>query len=248
MLPVSVFIITLNEEKNIRRVLNSIKEFDETIIVDSGSSDDTINIAKEFNTQVSHQDWLGFSKQKQHAMELCKNDWVLNLDADEEIPTELLEEIKTAIAEDHANSIRFMRNDFFLNKPYPLTCKLPSNVRLYRKSKAAFDKDCMVHESAKVAGKQITLKTPFLHYGYNQIEDLAAKQNDYSSLKALEKFNKGKKFSYLKLALIYPIEFIKKFIFQRYITFGWRGLILSLMNANYAFMKESKLYGLHKNK
>lgn len=247
-IPASVFIITLNEAKNIRRVLESVQEFDEIVVVDSGSDDETIAIAKELGAKVSHQDWLGFSMQKQYAMSLCSNDWVLNLDADEEIPRALLEEIKSTIQDNKVNSVRFLRNDLFLNKPYPKGCKLPSNIRLYRQSKASFDKDCLVHESAKVEGKAPTLNTPFLHYGYNNISDLIAKQNDYSQLKADEKFNNGKKFSYLKLSLIFPIELLKKFIFQRYFLFGFRGLVLSVLNANYAFMKEAKLYGRCKTK
>ena len=247
-IPVSVFIITLNEEKNIQRVLESVQDFNEIIVVDSGSTDNTISIAKKLGAKVSHQDWLGFSKQKQYAMSLCQNDWVLNLDADEEIPVALKKEINSAIESDRANAIRFKRNDLFLNKSYPEICKLPSNVRLYKKSQASFDKDCLVHESADVIGPEITLNTPFIHYGYNEIHTLLQKQNEYSTLKAKEKFLRGKKFSYIKLALVYPVEFIKKFIFQRYISFGWRGLILSLMNANYAFLKEAKLYGLYQNK
>lgn len=247
-IPASVFIITFNEEKNIQRLLESVQDFNEIIVVDSGSTDNTINLAKALGAKVSHQEWLGFSKQKQYAMSLCKNDWVLNLDADEEIPETLKNEIKDAIESNHANAIRFKRNDLFLNKTYPQVCKLPSNVRLYRKSQASFNENCLVHESADVTGPEITLNTPFIHYGYNEIHTLLQKQNEYSTLKAKEKFLKGKRFSYIKLGLVFPIEFIKKFVFQRYISFGWRGLILSLMNANYAFLKEAKLYGLHQNK
>ena len=247
-IPASVFIITLNEEKNIRRVLESVQSFDEIIVVDSGSTDDTTSIAKALGATVFHQDWLGFSKQKQHAMSLCKNDWVLNLDADEEIPEALLMEVEAEIKNGKSSAIRFKRNDLFLNKTYPKTCKLPSNVRLYKKSQASFDENCLVHESADVTGPEVTLNTPFIHYGYNEIHTLLQKQNEYSTLKAKEKFLNGENFSYTKLALVYPIEFIKKFIFQRYVSFGWRGFILSLMNANYAFLKEAKLFGLHKSK
>ncbi len=241
----SVFIITKNEEKNIARVLESIKEFNEIIIVDSGSTDRTLEIAQQHNCKIHHQDWLGFSKQKQHAMNLCTYDWVLNLDADEEIPPQLSEEIKQHISKENISGLRFLRNDLFLGKSYPRYCKLPSNIRMYRKSHAHFDSECLVHESATIAGHIETLSTPFLHYGYNEIEALAYKQNQYSSLKSLEKFQKGKSFSYLKLLLIFPIEFIKKLIFQRYFLFGFRGFILATMNANYAFLKEAKLFSLH---
>lgn len=244
-LPISVFIVSMNEEHNIKRALNSVAEFDEVILVDSGSQDNTVNIANEMGATIYHQDWLGYSKQKQFAMSLCKHDWVLNIDADEELPEKLIEEIKEITSQSDINSVRFRRNDYFLNKPYPSTLRLPSNIRLYRKSQAYFDDTCLVHESAKVKGKEVCLKTPFIHYGYNDIEPLVGKFNHYSSLRALEKFQKGKKHSLIKLLLIFPVEFLRKLIFQRYITFGWRGFILALLNAHYAFLKEAKLMALH---
>jgi hypothetical protein len=99
-----------------------------------------------------------------------------------------------------------------------------------------------------VKGKRKFINTPFLHYGYNDIDTLAGKLNDYSTLKAQEKFNKGKKAKILKLALSFPVELLRKLIFQRFCLFGWRGFILSLMYAHYSFLKEAKLFGLHQKK
>ena len=83
MIKASVYIICKNEEKHIKRVLESVKDFDEIVVVDSGSIDNTLNIAKEYTNKIFHQDWLGFAKQKEYAKNLCQNEWVLNLDADE---------------------------------------------------------------------------------------------------------------------------------------------------------------------
>ena len=93
MIKASVYIICKNEEKHIKRVLESIKDFNEIIIVDSGSNDNTLEIAKNYTKNIYHQDWIGFAKQKEYARSLCSNEWVLNLDADEELTNELKNEI-----------------------------------------------------------------------------------------------------------------------------------------------------------
>jgi glycosyltransferase involved in cell wall biosynthesis len=243
-LPISVFIITLNEEHNIRRLLESLKPFQEIIVVDSGSTDKTLQIAKEYNAKVTYNPWPGYAKQKQFAMNLCSNDWVLNLDADEEIPKNLLTEIEQITSQEDIDAVRFARCDLFLGKKMHRYCSLFSNTRLYRKSKASFDLSFLVHESATIKGKQAYIKTPFLHYGYNDIDTLCSKLNDYSTLKAKEKFTKGKTANLAKLLLIFPIEFIRKLIFQRFALFGVRGFILSILYAHYALLKEAKLYSL----
>lgn len=247
-LPVSVFIITQDEEANIARVLDSVSAFDEVIVVDSGSTDMTLEIAKSKKANIFHQDWLGYARQKQYAMDLCKNDWVLNLDADEALVPEHIELIDKIIHSNHYNSVRFLRNDMFINKPIPAFCKLPNNIRLYRKSKAKFNPSQQVHESAVVDGKETLIKTPFIHYGYNDLKTLVEKNNTYSSLRARDKFNNNKKPSLIKLLLIFPFEFLRKYLLQRYFLFGYRGIFLSMINANYAFLKEAKLFELYMRK
>lgn len=246
-LPISAFIITLNEEHNLKRLLPSLSHFDEIIVVDSGSKDKSVELAESFGAKVTFNPWPGYAKQKQFAMELCKNDWVLNLDADELIPDKLIPKIKNTINSKQYSSAKFNRCDYFLGKGMPKYCSLFSNVRLYKKSQACFDESFLVHESASVKGRQAFIKTPFIHFGYNNIDTLCEKLNSYSSLKALEKYQKGKKPNYLKLALIFPLEFTRKLIFQRFILFGSRGFILSVLYAHYAFQKEAKLLGHHKD-
>ena len=99
MIKASVYIICKNEEKHIKRVLESVKDFEEIVIVDSGSSDNTLEIAKTYTNKIFHQDWLGFAKQKEFAKNLCSKDWVLNLDADEQITEQLKKEIIEIIEE-----------------------------------------------------------------------------------------------------------------------------------------------------
>lgn len=247
-LPVSVFIITKNEEHNIERLLKSCSDMDEIIIVDSGSTDNTLEIAQDFDVKIIHNDWPGYAKQKAFAMTLCKNDWVLNLDADEELTSELVKRFTEIVSEEKYDSVRCQRNDMFMGKPFSKYTKKPNNCRLYRKKTAVFDTSRLAHERADINGSQLFIKEAFNHYGYNSISAITKKNNIYSSLKALEKFQKGKKASILKMLLISPIIFIKTYIFQGYIFSGMRGFIMAILTAYYMFIKEAKLYELNEEK
>jgi len=243
-LPISVFIITLNEEKNISRALKSVQFADEIIVVDSGSTDKTLEIIKSFGIEPIHNDWPGYAKQKQFAMDLCTNDWVLNLDADEEVTAGLAKSFAEIINNSEYSSVRCEREDYFIGKNLSRKSRKPRNTRFYRKSSAHFDTSRLVHESATIVGKQFFVKQSILHYGYSTISICTDKKNQYSSLKANEKYRKGKRFSLLKLLFIFPLVFIQDFIFKRRLLMGIRGLILSVIQAHYAFIKEAKLFEL----
>ena len=243
-IPVSVFVITQNEEKNIKRLLESLVDFDEIIIVDSGSDDRTLEISEGFEVKTYYQSWLGYAKQKEFAMSLCTNDWVLNLDADEALNEATRRVIRKVITEDNYDSVRFKRNDLFINKVFSNFTKKPNNLRLYRKSKAYFNEKTIVHESATVDGKELYVKEAFEHYGYNSISILTNKCNLYSTLKSQEKFNKNKKSSFIKLGLVFPFTFLKHYLLQGFIFSGRRGFIKAVINSYYAFVKEAKLFEL----
>jgi glycosyltransferase involved in cell wall biosynthesis len=244
-LPISVFIITKNEEEHIEKTLKSVSLFDEVILVDSGSTDSTLDIAKRYRAKIYTHSWQGYAKQKQYAMSLCSNEWVLNLDGDEEVNPSLVSAFKEIIEQDKADSVRFWRNDIFINKPLSTWSKKPNNHRLYKRSKSFFDDSRLAHESATVNGKEIFINETFDHFGYGSIETLTTKNNIYSSLKANEKFAKGKRYSNVKLITVFPLVFIKEYFFQRKIFSGKRGFILAIMGAYYAFIKEAKLFENH---
>jgi glycosyltransferase involved in cell wall biosynthesis len=243
-IPVSVFVITQNEEKNITRLLESLVNFAEIIIVDSGSTDRTLEIAKSFGAKTYYQSWLGYSKQKEFAMSLCNNDWVLNLDADEALNQSIVSRIKEVITENKYDSIRFKRSDVFINKPLSNITKRPNNLRLYKKDKAFFNEATLVHESATVKGAELYVNEAFDHFGYNSINTLTDKGNMYSKLKSQEKFNKNKRSKLIKLVLVLPFTFFKKYFLQGFIFSGKRGFILSVITSYYAFSKEAKLFEL----
>ena len=241
-LPISVFIICQNEEQHIRRLLTSLEMMDEIIIVDSGSTDMTLEIAREYDVKITHQEWLGYTKQKQFAMNLCSHDWVLNLDADEALTPTLVAKMEAIIKSDDADCVRLPRNDFFIGQPFSTLTKKPNNLRFFKKSNAQFKPDVLVHESAQVDGREIQIKEAFDHFGYDSIHVLTDKCNQYSTLKADEKFAKGKRHSLLKLTLVFPIIFLNVYLLQRFIFSGRRGFIQSVITAYYSFIKEAKLY------
>ncbi|WP_223670974.1 glycosyltransferase family 2 protein [Kangiella shandongensis] len=244
---VSVFIIVQNEERHIGRVLDSCQDFAEIIVVDSGSTDNTISIAKSKGAKVIHNDWPGYARQKHYAMGLCQHEWVLNLDADEELTKAFIEEIKRFTSEQHHYvALKCRRNDLFIGKFFSKLTRLPTNTRLFKKQFVQYHIDNLVHEGPRINGKLKNTSKYFNHYGYADITQLTDKYNKYSSLKAAEKYQKGKQPSILKLLLIYPLEFIRNYLIYRYCFSGLRGFIFSHLSAYYALLKEAKLFELSK--
>ncbi len=131
-IPCSVYIVTLNCGAWLERTLQSVSEFDEVIILDSGSTDNTYEIAQRFeNTQISHQDWQGYAGQKSLALEKCRNDWVLNLDGDEVLSNELKQEIVETIQQNKLDALITPINDVFLGVPNSKHTKKHAKVRFF---------------------------------------------------------------------------------------------------------------------
>ncbi|MCW8093462.1 glycosyltransferase family 2 protein [Alteromonas sp. ASW11-130] len=244
--PISVFFVTLNEAEHIKEALQSVKSFDEIIVVDSGSTDGTQDIVKEYGAKLVHKTWLGFAKQKAYAMSLCKNNWVLNLDGDEIVPEDMVANIQRAVNSGHADAYRLSFEDVFWQQPMSAKSAKRSIVRLYKKTHAAFPLDRLVHENVQLieGAKEAKINGKILHYGYDTTHKLVTKQNSYSSLKAEEKAMKGKRPSLLKLIFIFPIMFAKTYFLRRMILSGRRGLVHAVVESMYAFLKEAKLHEL----
>lgn len=188
MTPLSVTIVALNEERTIARVLDAVREIaDEIIFVDSGSTDKTIEIAKSRAVKFFHQDWLGYSAQKNHAIDLAKNDWILSLDADEILTPELVSEIRAILTEpgpDNVVGYKLPRILFIGDKPCKRGGFYPdAQLRLFRKSKGRF-KDRIVHEAVKVDGDVVQLNHAMLHYSYKDVEQFSAAMDKYARLSA----------------------------------------------------------------
>lgn len=244
MIKASVYIICKNEEKHIKRVLESVKDFDEIVVVDSGSSDNTLSIVKEYTNRVYHKDWLGFAKQKEYAKNLCTNDWVLNLDADEQLTNELKNEIEETINENKIDGLNIKISSQFLGKFSNEKSKFNRRIRFFRRT-VGYYPEKLVHESIVVKGNIEKAKGFIYDYGTIDLKIHISKINEYSSLRANEKFTKNKKASLLKLIFVFPLAFLKSFFIKRGFLNGTSGFIAAINNSFYAFLKEAKLYELN---
>lgn len=248
MIPCSVYIVTLNCGAWLKDTLNSVKDFSEVIILDSGSTDDTYAIAQNFsNVKISHQDWQGYAGQKSLALAQCRNEWVLNLDGDEVLSEELKSEIVQVIQANQIDALITPINDVFLGVPNSNYTKKHAKVRFFRKSKGHYDLANKVHENVIVEGQSVKAEGDIYHYGESSIFVKVEKNNQYSNLKAVEKFQKAKKPSLLKLSLVMPMTFLKSYFIRRSCLNGWRGFVNSMINAFYAFLKEAKLFEQYQN-
>lgn len=237
----SVYIICQNEERHIARVLESVKDFDEVIVVDSGSSDKTLEIAKGYTDKIHHQKWLGFAAQKAFAKSLCKHQWVLNLDADEVLTEVLRKEIEETIKDDKIDALDIKISSRYMGKFNHTLSRFNRRVRFFKKEKGHYPKK-LVHESIEIEGIVKKADGFILDYGIVDLETHLNKINSYSSLRAEEKEKKGKQASVAKLVTIFPFAFLKSFLFKRGFLNGVRGFISATNNAYYAFLKEAKLF------
>jgi glycosyltransferase involved in cell wall biosynthesis len=245
---VSVYVVCKNEEKHIKRLLDNVKEFKEVILVDSGSTDKTLEIARKYqNVKIYHHPWVGYAKQKAYALSLCTSKWVLNLDADEELSLEMKQEMIEMIKAEDADGLLSERQFYYLGeKPNPYV-NYDKHLRFFKKDKGCYDVSNLVHEGIEIDGKIKKGKGVFFDFGTDSIAFQMQKQNEYSTLGALEKFKKGIKTSVLKVIFTMPFAFIKHYFIKRHFLNGLNGFIYAVNAAYYSFLKESKLYELWKS-
>ncbi len=241
MIKASVYIICQNEERHIRRSLESVKDFDEVVVVDSGSTDRTLDIVKEYTEKVFYRGWSGFADQKQYAKSLCTNDWVLNLDADEELTPELKAEIEKTLHDNEIDGLDIRISSRYLGRFNRGGSKFNRRVRFFRKQRGNYPEK-LVHESIVVDGEIRRADGFILDYGTLDIATHIKKINEYSSLRAEEKHQRRKSASIVKLLLVFPLAFVKSYIVKRGFLNGVRGYIAAMNNAFYAFLKEAKLF------
>ncbi|MEW6102610.1 MAG: glycosyltransferase family 2 protein [bacterium] len=255
MNPISCIIITYNEEGSIKDCLESIKWVDEIIVVDSGSSDKTIEIAKEYTDKVFHKEWMGYGKQKEYARQMASLNWVLSIDADERISEKLKDEIlksgvwslKSGVKKEDAYYIP--RKLFFLGKLLRFGGCSDKQIRLFRKEKAKFSDD-IIHEKVIVDGKIGRLKNPIFHYSYKNILDYFERFNKYSTLEA-EKIVRsqgvrgsgGQRSNILFVFQVFLcfIDFLKRYIFKLGMLDGIQGFLWALFSSFHRLVKYAKV-------
>ena len=187
----SVIIITKNETKHIRRCLESVKWVDEIIVLDSGSTDDTVAICREYTDHVFETDWPGFGPQKQRALDKATGDWVLSIDADEVVTEPLKEAIVQAMQNTRYHGYELTRHLVFYGQEIRFANARDRVCRLVKRDAAKFSAD-KVHESLHVIGSVGRLAGVLLHYSYDSVTDLIQRMNDYTDLTARNRIQ-GKK-------------------------------------------------------
>lgn len=247
-LPLSVTILTKNSQKYLSKVLKSVEAFDEVLIYDTGSTDNTLEIASQFpQVKVLKGPFIGFGPTHNQASQLAKNDWIVSLDSDEILSSDLLDELQHLKLEE--NTIySFSRRNFYRGKWIRWCGWHPDRVlRIYNRKQTQFT-NAQVHESIMSKGfNQVKLKYPALHYPYETTQDFLNKMQSYSTLFAEQ--NKGIKNSSFSKALGHGLfTFFKSYFLKRGFMGGREGFIISYYNANTAFYKYLKLWEANQRK
>jgi glycosyltransferase involved in cell wall biosynthesis len=246
----SVILITKNEEANLKDCLESVSFADEIIVVDSQSSDKTQEIARSFGAKLEiTSDWPGFGPQKNRALNLATQDWVLSIDADERVTPELKQEILTAIASPNAaDCYAIPRSSWYCGRFMKHSGWYPDYVdRLFKRGSAKFS-DHLVHERLLPTGSSGKLNNHFLHYSYRDFSQVLKKVDVYSSAAAQQAFKQGKKGG-LGEALIHGFwAFFRTYVLRRGFLDGKHGLALAISNAATSYYKYLKLWQLHNKK
>ncbi|MEO8330924.1 MAG: glycosyltransferase family 2 protein [Gallionella sp.] len=241
MARISIIIITKNEAANIRACLESVKWADEIIVVDSGSSDATVEICKEFGAQVHVTDWPGFGAQKNRALSYATNDWVFSIDADERMTAELRTEIERSIREGNAQGYFCPRLSQFCGKFIHHSGWYPDYVlRLFKRDSGRFS-DHLVHESVLVNGATVKLKNPLLHYSYLTEADVQRKIEQYSMAAAKQMYQSGKRATPFDAPLRSAWAFIRTYLLRQGFMDGVAGWRIARMNAATTFLKYQRL-------
>lgn len=243
MLTIGVYIITKNEEENIRQCLESVKQADEIVLVDDFSSDKTLEIAREYNCKIFQTQWQGYGKQKQFALEKLTTDWALNIDADEQVSVELANEMHYIVERGPltVNGYEIPFTFYFLNHRLRYGgCGTEKHLRLFRRIKGRYDKT-VIHETLSVEGKKGLLRNPIIHHSYKDEDEYFRKFEEYTTLAAEEMYQRGEKASWYKF-LSFPWEFFRRVVLYGAFLDGRAGWKYAWYSSLYALEKYKKLW------
>lgn len=241
-LPISVVVITLNEEKNIRRCLESADFVNDIIVLDSYSKDKTKDICVQLGARFEQQEWLGFGLQKKRATELAKNDWVLSLDADECISKELKEEIIAKWSSlDPKVGYRLPRISYFLKRWIRHGGWYPDyQLRLFHRRYSQWSEQ-PIHEKV-LAESSADFKNPLQHYVFNNISHQVVTNDKYSTLQMQKMKEQGKTFNWFHFFTKPFVKFIECYVLKLGFLDGMAGFIIAISAAYSVFLKWSKLW------
>jgi glycosyltransferase involved in cell wall biosynthesis len=240
----SVAILTQDEERNIARVLDSVSWADEIVVLDSGSADDTVAIAREMGAKVVHEPFRGFGLQRRRSVENCTGIWVLALDADEAVTPELRDSILEAVSAGDSPHAGFEceRHTCYLGAWFGSRgWHRDRIVRLVRRDRVIFD-DRIIWERLSVDGSTGRLSGPLLHWTYRDVSHHMEKMAHYSRLKALQLFEAGRRGGPSTAVLHGAGRFMSGYLLKGGFLYGWPGLVYDLLGAHGTLLSYLKLW------
>lgn len=254
MLPVSALLITKNEEVFIERALRSLLWCDEIVVVDALSTDRTASICQDPNAPwaskikfLTHE-WLGFSAQRNFAMNHAKNNWVFFLDADEACTPELASKLKSLLASEKGPGdfqYKVRRQEFFLKKPIHYSIWNPSyHFRFFNKQGVKYIHE--VHEGLQSNYETRSIDEPIIHVEDLRIERILGKLNHYTTLQAKADYQAGKRTSTFKIIFALPAMFYKNFVYYKGYRDGYEGFIISMLEGVSRVVRHLKLWQIQK--
>ena len=249
MSKLSVILITKNEEHDLSDCLKSVSWADEIIICDSGSTDKTLEIAKQFTDQVYSTDWPGFGPQKNRALDKASGDWVLSIDADERVSPELRDEIQKVLnSPNTVTAYSILRHSLYCGHEVRFgDWRGDRVIRLFQRGKARFSPS-LVHESLQIEGSVQKLKSPLIHHAFKDLAEVLSKIDHYSTLGALLQHQKGRSGS-LTQALTHSLwTFFRGYFLRLGFFDGKAGFQLAVSNAEGCYYRYLKLSALSEEK
>jgi len=248
-LPVSVYVLTFNNRRTIERCLKSLHWAEELVVVDSGSTDGTYEFCQRYTEKLYRKEFQGHRDQYQFAADLTTRHWIMFVDADEEVPPGLVEEIRKVLKDGAEGIDGFFvyRQTFYLGKWIRYGGWYPDGeIRLYRRDKGRWEGG--LHAKIQVDGKVSVLKNKYLHYTYRDISDQVQTIDKYSKIAAEDMAESGEKFSLFKLLFHPPFRFVKEYLLKMGFRDGLPGLIIIVSTMFYVFIKYAKLWEIQKLK
>jgi glycosyltransferase involved in cell wall biosynthesis len=245
----SATVITHNEEANIGEALERLSFADEVVVVDSGSTDRTVEICRRYTERVFHRAWTGFVDQKNYAIDQARHDWILSLDADERPSPRLADEIRALCASGFAHAgYRIPRVAYFMGRWIRHGDWYPDyQLRLFDRRRGRW-RGKSVHESVQIDGVPGYLKGDIEHFTYRDMADYLERLQSYSSLAAADYHARGRGVSIWKLATVPPVTFLKNYLWKRGFLDGAPGFMVATMAAISVYFKYAKVYELSRRK
>lgn len=244
----SVTIITLNEERNIRDALESVKWADEILVVDSGSADRTVEICKEYTDRVFYNQWPGHIVQKNLAIDKASHQWILSIDADERVTPELAAEIKDVLKGPKAEAYSVPRHVFYLGRWINHSGWYPDRkIRLFRRDKGRWG-GIDPHDTVIVEGDVKPLNGDLIHYSFRDIAHHINTMNSFTTIASKEYVKLGKGFRLMDILFRPVFMFLKSYVLKQGFRDGLPGLVIGVAAAYHVFIKYAKLWELSKIK